>query len=139
VAIVVAFLVLLGGTIGVAAYDRATAVDRSTPGAVTQQFLEAAVVTKDPARVGLFICARWPVSEAMAATGAAARPDISVNWGIVDQTQNGDNATANVRVRLSFAAGGGLSYREVQPWRITLINEKGWRVCGLEIGPSINE
>jgi len=139
VAIVVAFLVLLGGTIGVVAYDKATAIDRSTPGAVTQQFLEAAIIAKDPARVGLFICARWTVSGAMAATGAASRPDLSVNWGIIDQSQNGESATVDLRVRLSFAAGGGLSFREIQPWRITLANENGWRVCSLEIGPSVNE
>jgi hypothetical protein len=139
VVIAVAFLAVLGGTIGVVAYDKATAIDRSTPGVVTQQFMQAALIDRDPARVSLFLCSNWSVSDAMAATAPASQPDIRVNWGITEQSRDGNHATADLRVRLSASAGGGLSYREVQPWHITLVNEGSWRVCGLSIGPSINE
>jgi hypothetical protein len=139
VAIAVVFLVLLGGAIGVVAYDKATAIDRSTPGVATQQFLQAALVDRDPGRVGLFICVRWSVADAMRATALVSVPGLNVNWGIIAQTQNEGNATTDVRVRISVPGNGGVFYREVQPWHITLVNEGGWRVCRVEIGPSINE
>ena len=91
-AIVIAFLVVLGGTIGVVAYDKATAIDRSTPDVGDEQFLQAAVVDRDAVRVGLFVCASWPVADAMNATKLDARPDLRVNWGITSLTENGDQS-----------------------------------------------
>jgi hypothetical protein len=138
VAIVVAFLAVLGGTIGVVAYDKATAIDRSTPDVVTDQFLQAALVDKNATRVGLFVCSTWPVADAMNAT-KLARPDFHVNWGITSVSQNGDRAEVDVRVRISVAVGNDTLLRDVHSWQITLANEDGWRVCGASIGPSINE
>jgi hypothetical protein len=139
VAIVVAFLVLLGGTIGVVAYDKATAIDRSTPDVVADQFMQAATVDRDAVRVGLFVCASWAVADAMNATRLDARPDLHVNWGITKLTQNGNRAEADVRVRLSIPAGNDALFRDVHNWHLTLVKEDGWRVCGVDIGPSINE
>ena len=139
VAIVVAFLVLLGGTIGVVAYDKATAIDRSTPTVVIRQFMEAAALDHDSARVSLFVCQRWSASAAMTAVVLPSVPNLRVNWGVTSVVENGDTATAEVRVLLSVPAGGGGSYRDVQPWHFALVREDGWRVCGLNIGPSINE
>ena len=139
VVIAVAFLAVLGGTIGVVAYDKATAIDRSTPDVVIDQFLQAALVDRDADRVGLFVCARWPVADAMNATRLDARTDLHVNWGITSLTRTGDQAVAEVRVRLSIPAGNDALFRDVHSWHLTLVNEGGWRVCSVEIGPSINE
>jgi hypothetical protein len=139
VVIAVAFLAVLGGTIGVVAYDKATAIDRSTPDVVVDQFLQAALVDRDAVRVGLFVCGRWPVADAMNATRLDARTELHVNWGITSLTRTGDQAVADVRVRLSVPAGNDALFRDVHSWRLTLVNEGGWRVCSVEIGPSINE
>jgi hypothetical protein len=138
-AIVVAFLVVLGGTIGVVAYDKATAIDRSTPDVVTDQFMQAATVDRDAVRVGLFVCANYPVADAMNATKLDSRQDLHVNWGITSLAENGDRAQVDVRVRLSVPAGNDALFRDVHNWHLTLVKEDGWRVCGVDIGPSINE
>jgi hypothetical protein len=139
VAIVVAFLIVLGGTIGVVAYDRATAIDRSTPDVVADQFMQAATVDRDAVRVGLFVCASFPAADAMNATKLDARQDLHVNWGITSLTQTGDRAEVDLRVRLSVPAANDALFRDIHDWHLTLVKEDGWRVCGVEIGPSINE
>ncbi len=82
--IVVAFAVVLGavgaGTLFYL-YDRATAIDRSTPELVAGQFLRAALVERDSSRVSLFVCSQWTAAEATNDVSAPTNPKISVSWG----------------------------------------------------------
>ena len=138
-AIALAILVVVGGSIGIVAYDKATAIDRSTPDVAAERFLHAVIVVRDEATVGLYICQSWSASEAIEVAGLPSNPALQVNWGDTSLTQNGTSAVADIRVVLRIPAGNGAFYRDIQPWHLTLVNESGWRVCGLTRGPSINE
>jgi hypothetical protein len=133
---VAAFVVALGAVAGGALlffYDRATAIDRSTPQVVTDQFLDATLVLNDPARVGLFVCDRWSAEDAMAKVGAPTDSSMSASWGIsvVDATDS--SATVSARVTFRFRD----SRRQVETLTLSLVDEGGWRVCDLTEEPSL--
>lgn len=128
VAIAVAFLIVLGGTIGVVAYDKATAVDRSTPGVTVEQLLTAIFVENDEARAGLFLCPGVNVAEAMAhartTVGAEAKP----SWeGLIVTQQSDKSAVLSARVTLRYP--GEPEPSGEQRWQFNLSRQDGWRVC----------
>jgi hypothetical protein len=127
VAVIVGSSVVLGGAIGVVVYDKATAIDRSTPTVAVRQFLQAAVVDRDVSRIALFVCAQWSPTEALSAVGEKLDASVMVNWGVTSVQESGDQAQAQVRI--TFTAGG---FSDVQVWRITVAREDGWRVCALQ-------
>jgi hypothetical protein len=132
--------VLCAGGIGAAYffYQRASEPDRSTPGVVVRQYLEATLNDRDDARSRLFTCRN--------ATGLAQvgqlRDDIKsreAQFGVTirtspegfDTQQSGNNANVEVKIRLSVAANGTFQ-EQIQNWRFALKNESGWRVCAGE-------
>jgi hypothetical protein len=134
VLILVAFVLVLGGLGAGTAfyfYDKATAVDRSTPQVTTVQFLNATLVQKDLARTSLFICSSWTAEEAMAEAAAPTDPRIVTSFGDFVASINGSDATVAARVVFRAKVNGGPIQQEVQMWQLSLKNEDGWRVCGL--------
>jgi hypothetical protein len=131
--IVSAFVVLLGvaaaGTL-LYFYDKATAIDRSTPQVVTQQFLTAALIDKDPKRVELFICDSWSTEGALAATAPPTTAEVSINWGDFRTTVNGDSAVIVLNMQYA-ASSGGTYHRLSETWTLNLAHQDGWRVCGM--------
>ena len=117
-------------------YDRATAIDRSTPETVVSQFLHSALVMKDPAKTSLFTCRSWPVEDAMAQVGPTD-PDMVITWGDFDVQRDGARST--VRVSVQFTVPVGTSFAaDVQRWRFELEDQAGWRVCALAKEGSVN-
>jgi hypothetical protein len=139
VLILVAFVLVLGGLAAGTAfyfYDKATAIDRSTPQISTDQFLNATLIQKDPNRVNLFICKGWSPAAALAATAPPTTAQVSVNWGAFKTTINGTSAV--VVLDMQFAASsGGTYHRQSETWTLNLAQEDGWRVCGLSRGASL--
>jgi hypothetical protein len=134
VLIVVAFVLVMGGLAAGTAfyfYDKATAIDRSTPQITTEQFLNATLVQKDLARTSLFICGSWTAEEAMAEAAAPTDPRIEASWGDFVASINGSDAMVTTRVVFRAKVNGGPIQQEVQMWQLSLKNEDGWRVCGL--------
>jgi hypothetical protein len=137
--IVGGFLLVIGGIAGGALfyfYDKATAIDRSTPQVSTRQFLDAALVQKDPSRVGLFVCGAWSAEEAIEAMGVPAE-GVVVTWGDSVANVTGDTATVTVRVVYRVSVGGVIQ-QDPQMWTLDLVQEDGWRVCDLTKEPSLN-
>jgi hypothetical protein len=132
-AVVLASVVTVAGAFGVFVYDKATAIDRSTPAVAVQNFLQAALVDGDATRLALFVCSRWSASEAMTAVGEKRDPSLRVNWGITSVQEAGDRAEATAQI--SFTAAG---YRDIQTWRFTVVREDGWRVCDVKRSDSLN-
>jgi hypothetical protein len=135
VLILVAFVLVLGGVAGGTAfyfYDKATAIDRSTPQVTTEQFLNATLVQNDRTRASLFVCRAWSVDQAIAAEAAPSETTVSVTWGADITNITGDKATMSTRITFRFPD----SRRLVETWTLSLVNEDGWRVCGLTIEPS---
>jgi hypothetical protein len=131
--IVVGFLVVLGVLAGGALllfYDRTTAIDRSTPQVAADQFLDAALVLRDPDRVALFICDEWSAQAAVAQAGAPTDPRVVMSWGDSTVTVAGRAAIAVIDVRFTVRDDGGL-HEDVQTWTLQLEDDDGWRVCSL--------
>jgi hypothetical protein len=132
-AFLAALAALAGGTV-LFLYDRATAIDRSSPEGVAVQFLDAAIVAKDPNRVALFVCDGWPAEQAMAAAIPPAQGNVSSTWNDLVARVDGDRATATVTVQF-VSSSPRVRYSE--DWTLTLARENGWRVCDLTRGPSL--
>jgi hypothetical protein len=134
----VAVLCVGGLGTGYLLYRNASEPDRSTPGVVVRQYLNATLNDRDDSRARLFTCRN--------ASGLspvhALRDDneskekqfnvtISVNPEGFDTQQSGDNATVGVKLRLSVSTNGTFQ-EQIQSWRFTLKRESGWRVCSGE-------
>lgn len=129
--ILVGAAVLVGGVGAVVLYERATAIDRSTPAAVARQFLQAAIGDRDDARVALFICRDWTTEHAIAETLDRLDPEAKATWVIGETvlTRAGE-AVVNVRVRLQYP--GEVAPSGEETWELILREESGWRACGIE-------
>jgi hypothetical protein len=136
-ALVLAGLVLVGGGAAFVVYDQATAIDRSSPEIVTGQFLRAALVDRDPARVSLFVCREWPAQDAIRKVDPPTDPKIFTMWGDYVSRTSGNSADVDTNVQFSFTVGGS-SGRDIQLWSLHLEKQDGWRVCDLTKKGSLN-
>ena len=135
--IVVLSLFVVGGVAGLIVYNEATKIDRSTPTVVVRQFLQAALVDKDAAVVGLFVCGKWSSGQAMAAADLNLDPAIVVAWGVTSEQIDGGKARVVARVTFSLT-GSGVSQRSVESWAFDAVQEDGWRVCSLSRSPLLD-
>jgi hypothetical protein len=135
-AILVGVLVVGGGAAFVI-YDRATAIDRSTPEVVAGQFLRATLVDRDPARVSLFVCRQWSAQDAIREADPPADPKVFTMWGDYASRVSGNIADVDVNVQFSFAVGGNAG-RDIQLWVLHLEKQDGWRVCDITKKGSLN-
>jgi hypothetical protein len=111
-------------------YDKATAIDRSTPQVATEQFLDSTLVLKDENRVALFVCQQWSAEAAMAAAAPPTDSRVAVSWGDSSARTSGDKATVEVRVQFNVDAGPVVA-GSTRIWTLELENQDGWRVCSL--------
>jgi hypothetical protein len=124
-------LILVAGTVALILFDRATALDRSTPTVVVGQFLVASFDDRDTRRVALFVCEQLQPQQALEDTVGGIDPNLSVSWGDFSTDQSGDTATVIAQLRFRHDQGGA-SYSSVQQWRFSMVDQDGWRVCGIE-------
>ena len=124
-------LILIAGTVGLIVFDRATAIDRSTPTVVVGQFLVASFDDRDTRRVALFVCEQLEAGQALDETVSGIDPDLSVSWGDFSIDQNGDIATVTGQLRFRLDQAG-TSYSSVEQWRFNMVKQDGWRVCGIQ-------
>jgi hypothetical protein len=114
---------------GFVVYNRATAIDRSTPTVVAEQFLGASLIDRDAGRVSLFVCDSWPATDALAAT--TMPPGASVSWDEFTVVPEDDGAIVSVNVRFSIDQES-VTHFGIESWRIRLEERDGWRVCSVE-------
>jgi hypothetical protein len=133
VVVVVGALFLVGGATAVFLYDRATAIDRSTPAVVARQFMQATVGDNDPARTGLFICQQWSADRALADTVQQLDREAKASWTI-GTTERGTEGSAIVQVRVSLQYPGEVAPSAEEGWVLSLREEQGWRVCAVDRG-----
>lgn len=132
VALVLVGVLIVGGGLAFYAYDRATAIDRSTPRVAVDQFLQAALIDADVNRVGLFVCRAWPASKALQESHIPLSPTMRVSWSSAQVRQiSATQAEVTMRIRL-FVVSEGTSPEQVNMWRFITVNENGWRVCSLD-------
>jgi hypothetical protein len=138
--IVFAFLAVLGvaaGGVLFYLYDKATAIDRSTPQVVVDQFLDAALKQRDVTRLSLFVCDSWPAAQAISEVDPPPSEDASISWTNTVTNIDGHSANVTLMVRFAFLVGRQLIH-DVQSWTLKLENTNGWRVCSLTKNGSLN-
>ena len=124
-------LIALGvATAGLVAYNQATQPDRSTPVISTDAFLHAVFVLEDAQRVALFVCMNWTADSAIQKARGLVASDARTSWDtFVVVSQNGDSALVQLRVRSQYP--GEVAPSDEALWQVSLVEERGWRVCGL--------
>jgi hypothetical protein len=119
-------------------YDKATAIDRSNPQVVAEQFLDSALLLKDVNRLSLFVCEDWPAEDALAAAAPPTDTRVVPSWGDYATSLAGEMATVEVRVRFTVDAGA-VSAVSVRVWTLELEYQDGWRVCSLSKGTPVEQ
>lgn len=118
-------------------YDKATAIDRSTPEVVVGQFLRASLVERDLAKLSLFVCDQWSAQSAMEVVAPPPDNRVVISWG--DYASNIAGRKATVDVKVEFNRGtGSVSASSVRSWKLMLEDQSGWRVCSLTKAESLN-
>ncbi|WP_312034031.1 hypothetical protein [Actinoplanes sp. TBRC 11911] len=128
---------LLGlGGIGVAVlvYDRETKIERAAPDAVADNFLRAYLVDRNDERASLYQCKSGGDFGEIASYRAdiVAREKqfsvgILVTWSSFAVQTNGANAEVTTDLTKTTSDKSG---RLRDSWRLTLVDQDGWRVCG---------
>jgi hypothetical protein len=132
IVIVLAVLVFVGGGVGLIAYDKATAIDRSTPEVVVQQFLTAVFIDEDPGRVQLFLCGGFSAADAVAQAHALVDPEAKASWDTVTSiNQSETESDVSARIRLRYP--GELAPSASTNWRFHTTRQDGWRVCSFAV------
>jgi hypothetical protein len=127
-------VIILGGAVGVFVYNRATAVDRSTPVVSADAFMNAVAVEEDPQRVGLYTCAAWSATDAFTETTRLIDPQARTTWDtFVVVSQSESAAVIDARVRFRYP--GEVAASGEKTWRFQMANEQGWRVCSVTPAP----
>jgi hypothetical protein len=108
-------------------YGRATEPDRGTPDVAVDQFINAALVERDPVRTSLFVCEAWPPAEAIQQATSGVDATVSVTWSAISVSLSGSD-TASAVVDVTYTVAG---FSDVETWSVEVKKENGWRVCGL--------
>ncbi|MGK5679618.1 Rv0361 family membrane protein [Actinoplanes sp. URMC 104] len=131
---VLALLCLGGVGVAVLLYDEETKIERAEPDAVADNFLRAYLVNRDDARAALYQCRSGGDFQQIAAYRAdvLAREKqftatIAVTWKTIAVRTNGANAEAETDLVKTTSSQPG---RVTDTWRLNLVDEDGWRVCG---------
>lgn len=130
-------LLLMGG-IGIAyvVYDRATALDRSAPDVVVDNFLRAYLVERDESKALLFACSDtsqlrevFAFREDLESRERRFDASFTVTWGGLTPVEQAGSVDVLVDLRL-FTVVNGFEQSDVQSWRFETRDQEGWRVCG---------
>ncbi|MFC6562842.1 hypothetical protein [Actinoplanes utahensis] len=115
-------------------YDEATAIQRTAPDAVVNEFLGAYLRNEDDASASLYQCGSGGDFTQIAAFRNDTRDretrfstGISVAWSIVGMEVSGTTGHIDVNVNRTLSSGVG---RDGSKWRIAVVDQDGWRVCG---------
>lgn len=130
---------LLIGTVGIVyvVYERATAIDRSAPDVVVDNFLRALFADRDRAKAKLWACSSTgrlgeilSMQEDLDRREHTFQAAFNVTWGeLAVLRKSDDKADVVVELKLS-AMVDGFAQNDLQTWRFETEDEDGWRVCG---------
>jgi hypothetical protein len=126
-----------GSLAGYVWYDNATAPDRSTPGLVVRQYLQATFEDNDAARASLFTCGKpaslTEVQETLAdihQRESRFGVKITVGWDSFNTQEQGKDATVTLNLLIRVPEANGYPSESQDHWAFTTVNNNGWRVCG---------
>ncbi|TNH30858.1 hypothetical protein FHG89_05425 [Micromonospora orduensis] len=135
VAGVLALLSLGGVVTAYVWYNEASAPDRGTPDVAVVNYLQEALVSRDPNRAKLFTCeGAVPALDEFGAQIARREQELNVSFSInienvtVSKTGPSD-ASVSAVIRRS-ALIDGIQQSLADTWRFDVRERNGWRVCG---------
>jgi hypothetical protein len=121
-------------------YRHVSEPDRSTPGVVTRQYLQATFDDRDKSKASQFTCG--PPSDIgsieQTLTDIISREQrfnihITVGWENFDAQQNKTAANVKVRLKIEVPEENGQPSESFQQWSFALRHQgSGWRVCGAQ-------
>ena len=131
---ILALLCLGGVGVFISFYDEATKIERSKPDVVVDQFLRAYLVNRDDKEASLFTCKKGLDLSSIEAfrTDLQSRESrfsisIQVVWEGLKVSTAGSRGTVDVDLTRTISDD---SEQITKPWRFTVVDEDGWRVCG---------
>lgn len=138
VAGMVALLCMGGIGMAYALYDKVTAPDRSAPDVAVDNYLRAALVERDAVVANQFVC-REPSLHLIddLKSEIQRREDqfdvtVWVSWGpLMRQSVAEDRELVDVELVIMGVADGVTQSRRSEQWTFDVVNERGWRVCGV--------
>ncbi|GID31469.1 hypothetical protein [Paractinoplanes brasiliensis] len=131
---VVALLCLGGVGVAVLLYDEETKIERAEPDAVADSFLRAYLVNRDDQRTTLYQCKSGGNFQEIAEyrSDVVSREKqfsvgIAVTWTTFTVQTNGTRSEVETDL---IKTASNQSGRVTDTWRLSLVDEDGWRVCG---------
>jgi hypothetical protein len=117
-------------------YRKVSEPDRSTPGVVVRQYLQATFDDRNETKAARFTCGKpaeiTQVQQALAdVVSREKRFDvhITVGWENFTTKVGTDRATVTNRVKIAVPEAAGQSSESFQQWNFELRQRSGWRVC----------
>ncbi|MGW3604420.1 hypothetical protein [Micromonospora sp. NPDC005161] len=134
VAGVLALLFLGAAVTAYVLYDRASTPDRSAPDVVVVNYLQAALVSRDPNRAKLFTCdGAVPSLEEFGAQMVRREQELNVSFSInienVAVSKVGPTDASVTAVIRRSASIDGVQQSLADTWRFDVQDREGWRVC----------
>lgn len=132
------FLCLGMSVAGYVLYDRATKLDRSTPGSVLYQYLQARFEDREPDRAKLFTCKspRLGALDALFDDLMAREKTYNVQFHVgisTDRTEiDGTSATTYGNLDVWYRDDNKTFYHDIKPWRFSFVQQDGWRLCAAD-------
>jgi hypothetical protein len=138
VIVLASVLVLCVGAVGVGyqLYGRATSVPNSTPVVTVDSLLQAMFFDHSDADARAVRCDSKSVANLVSLQNDLSDREkrynikISVSWdSLLESSRHGGNATVTGNIIVATTTDGQ-NLRRVLPWQFSLVEHKGWRVCG---------
>ncbi len=107
----------------------------STPASAADRLLDAIFKQQDEKAASQYVCAKQRDARSVQQLlTQAARYQGTVTWSAPKQeSRAADSAKVSAELRLRQGTGTGSGYAH-QQWRFAVVDEHGWRVCGINTG-----
>ncbi|MFG1774925.1 hypothetical protein ACGFIG_00640 [Micromonospora sp. NPDC049048] len=127
-------LCLGGVAAGYVLYNRAATPDRGSPDVAVVNYLQAALVSRDPNRAVLFTCdgSLQSIEDLRSQLERRERDlgtSFSINIENVVVVMNGSSSATVTAVIRRSASVDGVQQSLTDPWRFEAQDRDGWRVC----------
>jgi hypothetical protein len=125
-----------GAAGGYLLYRKATGPKLESPTASVDNYLYEFLVARNDIRAKQYVCGSPDLADL-----ASLRKNIedrertfgisiAISWGPLTVSQSRQAATVGVDLTIRAPESNGSTSSLVQPWRFSLTNDAGWRVCG---------
>jgi hypothetical protein len=138
---IMALLCLGGAGVVITLYDKATAIKRTEPTAVVDNFLGAYFVDRNDDDAVLYLCKSGADITALASFRASlinrekkTGTSVVVGWKNMVATVGDKSRTVSVVLTVDGVVDNQPVSGSEHPWTFGLVNDDGWRICSATAG-----